>query len=115
MPGLVTSKIRLGISACIYRCPVRYNGKSFDGLAGLGRERSDYVFTPVCPECLAGFGVPREPIHLTGPGSDVLAGEAKVRNRHGRDVSEQLIAGARSAMDALVRADVQAVIVKESS
>jgi uncharacterized protein YbbK (DUF523 family) len=99
----------------VYRCPVRYNGKAFDGLAGLGRERSDYVFTPVCPECLAGFGVPREPVHLTGPGSEVIAGSASVRNRHGRDVSGQLIAGARSAMDALVRADVQAVIVKESS
>jgi len=114
-PGLVTSKVRLGISACVYRCPVRYNGKAFDGLAGLGRERSDYVFTPVCPECLAGLGVPREPIHLTGPGHDVLAGRAAVRNRHGRDVSEQVIAGAQAALDALVRADVQAVIVKESS
>jgi len=38
-----------------------------------------------------------------------------VRNRHGRDVSEELIAGARAAMDALVRARVQAVIVKEAS
>lgn len=115
MPGLVTSKVRLGISACVFRCPVRYNGKSFDGLAGLGRERGDYVFTPVCPECLAGLGVPRDPIHLTGPGADVLAGEAKVRDRHGHDVSERAIAGARAAMEALERAQVQAVIVKESS
>ena len=115
MPGILTDKIRLGISACVYRCPVRYNGRAFDALATLGRESQDYVFTPVCPECLAGLGVPREPIHLTGPGELVLTGEASVRNRHGRDVSEQLIAGARAAMDALERARVQAVIVKESS
>jgi hypothetical protein len=30
------------------------------------------VFTPVCLECLAGLGVPREPIHLTGPGAGVF-------------------------------------------
>lgn len=105
----------MGISACVFRCPVRYNGRAFDALAGIGRERGDYVFTPVCPECLAGLGVPRGPIHLTGPGAAVLAGEAKVRDRHGHDVSEDVVAGARSAMAALERARVQAVIVKEAS
>jgi len=115
MAELLTSKIRLGISACIYRCPVRYNGHSLDGLAGLGRERSDYVFTPICPECLAGLGVPREPIHLTGTGHEVLAGMATVRNRHNRDVTAQVVEGARAALEALERAQVQAVIVRESS
>ena len=115
MPGLITSKVRLGISACVYRCPVRYNGRSLDGLAGLGRERSDFVFTPVCPECLAGLGVPRDPIHLTGTGHEVLAGEAKVRDRRGHDVTEQVVAGARVALETLERARVQAVIVRESS
>lgn len=113
--GLITDKIRLGISACSYRCPVRYNGHSVDSLAGLGRERADYVFTPVCPECLAGLGVPRNPIHLTGTGAEVLAGRAEVRDRRGHDVSAQVIAGAKTAIDVLERARVQAVIVRESS
>jgi uncharacterized protein YbbK (DUF523 family) len=115
MPGIVTERMRLGISACLYRCPVRYNGRAFDALAVLGRERSDYVFTPVCPECLAGLGVPRDPIHLTGPGADVLAGTAQVRDRRGHDVTDRVAQGSRAAMDALERARVQAVIVKESS
>lgn len=112
---LLTSKIRLGISACVYRCPVRYNGRALDAVAHLGRERSDYVFTPVCPECLAGLGVPRAPIHLTGDGASVLAGTARVRDRRGNDVTEQVIAGAAAATEALQRARVQAVIVRESS
>ena len=115
MPGIISARIRLGMSACVYACPVRYNGKAFDALGHLGREASDYVVTPVCPECLAGFGVPREPIHLTGPGAAVLPGEAQVRDRHGHDVTARAVAGARAALDALDRADVQAVVLKEAS
>jgi uncharacterized protein YbbK (DUF523 family) len=115
MPGIVTERMRLGVSACVYRCPVRYNGRAFDAVAVLGRERSDYVFTPVCPECLAGLGVPRDPIHLTGSGAEVLAGTAQVRDRRGHDVTARVVEGSRAAMDALERAGVQAVIVKESS
>ncbi|HET6497886.1 MAG TPA: DUF523 domain-containing protein [Coriobacteriia bacterium] len=115
MAELITKTVPMGISACVYRCPVRYNGKSFDALATLGRERSDFAFTPVCPECMAGLGVPRMPIHLTGPGQEVLAGVAKVRDRRGRDVTEVLVEGSKVCMAALKRAGVRAMIVKESS
>jgi uncharacterized protein YbbK (DUF523 family) len=94
---------------------VRYNGKSFDALATLGRERADFAFTPVCPECMAGLGVPRNPIHLTGPGQEVLAGLARVRDRRGRDVTEELIAGSKACFETLERAGVRAMIVKEAS
>lgn len=115
MPEIVTEKPVVGISACLYDCPVRYNGKRFDAVASLGRERADFRFMPVCPECMAGFGVPREPIHLTGPGEDVLAGRARVVTRRGRDVTEELIAGAQACVDALSRAGVRVVILKEES
>jgi uncharacterized protein YbbK (DUF523 family) len=111
----LTRKIPLGVSACVDRCPVRYNGKAFDGLAVIGRERSDYVLTPVCPECSAGFGVPREPIHLTGAGAEVLAGRAEVRTRHGRDVTGEVVAGARTCLQILERAGARVVILKEAS
>lgn len=115
MAELITRKVPLGISACVYRCPVRYNGKAFDALATLGRERADFSFTPVCPECMAGLGVPRDPIHLTGPGQDVLRGEANVRGRRGHVVTDQVIAGSRAAIEVLERARVRAMIVKEAS
>lgn len=56
----------LGISACCMGCPVRYNGRGFDLLKNLGREKGDFTYCPVCPESLAGLGVMRDPIHLTG-------------------------------------------------
>ena len=115
MAEIITAKIALGVSACIDRCPVRYNGRALDSLSVLGRERSDFVLTPVCPECLAGLGVPRNPIHLTGSGADVLAGRAQVLDRHGHDVSAQVIAGCEAALGALERAGVVAFVAKEAS
>ncbi len=115
MSEFITRKVPIGISACVFRCPVRYNGKSFDALATMGRERADFIFTPVCPECMAGLGVPRNPIHLTGTGQDVLRGEANVRDRRGRVVTEEIIAGSREAVAILERARVRAMIVKEAS
>jgi len=115
VPEIITEKVAIGISACVFRCPVRYNGKSFDALSLLGREQQDFVWTPVCPECLAGLGVPRMPIHLTGTGAEVLAGEAKVLDRRGNDRTAAVVAGCRAAIDSLERAGVEAFVAKESS
>ena len=112
---LLTDKVAIGISACLYDCPVRYNGRAFDALSLLGRERADFVWTPVCPECLAGLGVPRMPVHLTGTGQEVLAGHAKVLERRGRDRTDDIVAGCEAALGALERAGVEAFIAKESS
>lgn len=115
MPEIITERVPIGVSACLFRCPVRYNGRAFDALAVMGRELQDFAPTPVCPECMAGFGVPRAPIHLTGPGADVLAGTARVVNRRGRDVSEALVEGSRACLEACRRAGVRAFIAKEKS
>ncbi|KPK15643.1 MAG: hypothetical protein AMK69_27260 [Nitrospira bacterium SG8_3] len=59
-------RIRLGISACLLGEKVRYDGghKHDRYLTDtLGR----YVeYVPVCPELEAGFGIPREAMHLEG-------------------------------------------------
>ena len=115
MPEVITRRTPIGISACVYGCPVRYNGKSFDVLGTMGREKADFAFTPVCPECMAGLGVPRDPIHLTGTGQEVLLGEAKLKTRRGHEVTDQLIAGSRVCLETLERAGVRAMIVKEAS
>ncbi|MDH4140602.1 MAG: DUF523 domain-containing protein [Coriobacteriia bacterium] len=115
MAEVITARVPIGISACVFRCPVRYNGKAFDALATIGRERQDFSFTPVCPECMAGLGVPRMPIHLSGPGQEVLAGKARVKDRRGHDVTDALVAGSRACLNALERAQVRAMVVKEAS
>lgn len=115
MAQYITRTVPIGISACVFECPVRYNGKAFNALATLGRERADFAFTPVCPECMAGLGVPRSPIHLTGTGQEVLSGAARVKDRRGRVVTEEVIAGSQACLETLKRAGVRAMIVKEAS
>lgn len=115
MPEIITRRPSIGVSACVYGCPVRYNGKALDAITPIGREKNDFVFTPVCPEVMSGLGVPRNPIHLTGPGQDVLAGRAAVLDKRGNDVSDAVIAGCRRSMEALEAAGVEAFIAKEAS
>jgi len=115
-PVLLTKKPMLGISACCMSCPVRYNGKGFDLLKNLGREKGDFSYCPVCPETLAGLGVMRDPIHLTGEnGAAVLRGEGRVVSRGGRDVTAAVLEGSRAAMETLQRAGARAFIYMDGS
>ncbi len=61
---IITEKPKIGISRCLLGDNVRYNG---------GHKLDDYIknvlgkfveFIPFCPEVEAGFGVPREAVHL---------------------------------------------------
>lgn len=54
---------------------------------------------PFCPELAGGLGLPRLPAEITGgDGNDVLAGQAKVINCLGHDVTTAYIAGAQAAL-----------------
>lgn len=86
---LLSDRIPIGISACCMGSPVRYNGKGWDLLKNLGREKGDFTWCPVCPECMAGLGVPRDPVHVVGAdGGKVWTGEARIRNRRGDAITE---------------------------
>lgn len=65
-PNAVPEKIRLGISTCLLGKNVRYDG---------GHKLDRYIrdtlgqyfdWHPICPEAAAGFGIPREAVHLVG-------------------------------------------------
>ena len=113
---IISNRVAIGISACCMGCPVRYNSKGVDTLAAMGRERSDFKWCPVCPECMAGLGVPRDPIHLTGgDGAKVWTGEAEVKNRHGRLVTDDVKFGALSCLETLKRAGITAFVYMDGS
>ncbi|MEG0135289.1 MAG: DUF523 domain-containing protein [Cetobacterium sp.] len=116
MQNIFEQKIKIGISACQFGSKVRYNGKGRDMLQNLGRDRSEFIWTPVCPELTAGMGVPRACIKLSkGNGIDFWNGEAIVKNKEGKDVSSWIKKGSISCMETLERAEIDVFIFMEGS
>jgi len=104
-------KIRLGISACLLGEEVRYDGghKHDRYLTDtLGR----YVeYVPVCPEVEAGFGIPRETMHLEGD----LNAPRLVTRRTKRDLTEPMLAWAKKRVLELEAQDLCGFIFKSRS
>src|SRR5512139_2340193 len=104
-------KIRLGISACLLRQNVRY-----DGGHKLDRYLTDtlgqYVeFVPVCPEVECGLGVPREAMRLVGdPEAPRL-----VTVRTKVDLTERMKTWARKRVVELEQKDLRGFIFKSKS
>jgi uncharacterized protein YbbK (DUF523 family) len=61
MPYILSEKIRVGVSACNAGARVRWNRAGWDRLKSLDRELSNFIWTPVCPETMAGLGTHRCP------------------------------------------------------
>ncbi len=87
------------VSACLLGKPVRYDGKSKESVAA--RQRLNGVpHVLICPECLGGLPIPREPSEIVGgDGADVLDGRARVLSRTGQDVTEAFLLGAQKVLE----------------
>ncbi len=107
--------IAIGVSACLDGRAVRYDGRAFDVLAPIREEPSRFRVFPACPEVMAGMGVPRPRIRLTGPGEGVLDGRASAVDEHGLDVTERLVRGCRACVDEWRESGVVAAVLKERS
>ena len=95
MENLLNRKLRLGIAACQFGAKVRYNGKGIDLTQYLGRDRGQFIWTPVCPEVMSGMGIPRPSIKLSGGnGFDFWKNEANVKNKEGQNKNEMINKGA---------------------
>lgn len=115
-PIILKDKPVLGISACCFGSPVRYNGKALDLVKGIGREKSDFRWCPVCPENTAGLGVPRDPIHLVAETGRAVWGQGgRVVSRGGQDVTAAMIAGAEESLQTLERAGARVFIYMDGS
>jgi len=106
------------VSACLLGQPVRHNGahkRSDDQILQRWIEEGRVV--AVCPEIAGGLPVPRPASEVVGgaDGSKVLAGEVKVIDFNGRDVSHHFVSGAGVALEAARANDIRIAILKEGS
>ena len=116
MDNILHRKIRVGISACAYGSKTRYNRKGWDLVSEFGRDMSNFIWCPVCPEVMSGMGTPRSQIRIQGEsGRDVIEGRAKIVARNGDDVTEDIMFASNLCMDILRRSEVDAFIYMDGS
>lgn len=105
------------VSACLLGHKVRYNGldallddKLMEQWLAEGR-----VIT-FCPEVAGGFPIPRPPAEITGYDRNaVLAGEQRVMDIRGCDVTAYFINGAKQALETAQMHRVKVAVLKEGS
>jgi uncharacterized protein YbbK (DUF523 family)/uncharacterized protein YbgA (DUF1722 family) len=104
------SEILIGVSACLLREHVRYDG-GHKRNAFLLEELAPHVrFVPVCPEVAIGLGVPRETIRLVRRGDGVrLLGSAGV------DQTDAMRRWAGKVMGELCEQDLSGFVLKKGS
>lgn len=103
------------VSACLTGAPCRYNGRAKESAEAIELAH-DGRAVPSCPEVAGGLSTPRRPAEIVGgDGDDVLDGRAKVVDGEGRDVTEQFLAGARSALREAERAGASAAVLTDRS
>lgn len=116
MEHLIREKVVLGVSACNFGAPFRYNRKGWDRIKAIGREHADFIWQPVCPEVSAGLGVPRDPIRIVGGnGDDVWAGNARIKNRRGQDVTDSLKESCQNTLKILNSVNASGYVYMEGS
>jgi uncharacterized protein YbbK (DUF523 family) len=103
------------VSACLAGVNCRYDGKNREN-ALIQKLISKRLAVPLCPEVLGGRPVPREACEIIGgTAAQVLAGTACVRDKNGKDVTEEVLDGVKIFMKAVARMNVTAVILKTKS
>src|SRR5262245_45191823 len=110
---MTSSRVRIGISACLLGEEVRYDG---------GHKRASFLidklgprveWVPVCPEVEMGMGTPREPIQLVRvEGSRALR---LITTHTGIDHTDAMNAWAEQRLDELARAALSGYILKKDS
>jgi uncharacterized protein YbbK (DUF523 family) len=105
------------VSACLLGEPVRYDSDILPGCPLILKEwEQEGRVIPVCPEILGGLPVPRSPAEIQGGGGeDVLAGNAKVIDINGQDVTDAFLAGARETLRLAKENDIKYAILKARS
>ena len=97
--------MKVVVSACLLGENCKYNGGN-----NYSKEVAQFVsgweVIPVCPERLAGLGIPRTPIEIR---------EGRVISRDGKDVTAVLNEAVEQILAQLSAEDVQCVVLKSRS
>jgi uncharacterized protein YbbK (DUF523 family) len=105
------------VSACLLGQKVRYDGSDKDQRGALLNELIEQGrVLAICPEVAGGLSVPRLPAEIqNADGAAVLAGQARVLDSAGSDVTQAFLDGARQALQLAQQNNVKAAILKERS
>jgi uncharacterized protein YbbK (DUF523 family) len=110
------TKRKIMVSACLLGSKCRYDGTAKPHPEVTGLDREEFELIPVCPECLGGLPIPRQPAEIeNGDGARVLAGASRVRNRRGDDYTPQFCAGARQVLELYREHRPELVVLKANS
>ena len=93
------------VSACLVGEPCRYDGRS-KPCETVQKLAERYLLVPVCPECLGGLPIPREPSEIVGD---------RVLNRNGVDVTDRYRSGAEKALIIARANGCRIAVLKEKS
>ncbi|HEX9445877.1 MAG TPA: DUF523 domain-containing protein [Candidatus Binatia bacterium] len=103
------------VSACLVGKRCRYNGED-RAHPGVRRFLRGKNYLAVCPEKLAGWGVPRPPVEFHGGGAGkVAAGGAKIVTDEGVDLTASLMKAVVQAVERAVALGAREAILKEKS
>ena len=101
-------------SSCITGIKCRYNGSSSYNEELLKSINENFIH--ICPEVLAGLKTPRKPCEIyRGSGEDVLDGNAKIIDKDGIDITEQMVNGAKKALKKCIENKVTKAYLKAKS
>ncbi len=107
----------VAVSACLCGFPCRWDGRDRQEpalLQALGA-RKELKILAICPEVLAGLGVPRPRIQFENEDPDTLFDAPAIRNEQGVDVTEVLLRAVGRITDRCARFHVRAAFLKENS
>ena len=97
--------MKIVVSACLLGSNCKYNGgNNYDPAVAAFVEGREVI--PVCPEVLAGLGVPRTPI-------EIVNGELK--DRSGNSVAARMAGAVETILEQLKGEQIECVILKSRS
>ena len=104
----------VAVSSCLAGIVCRYNAEDIYNADLMNSIGDDYI--SVCPELLAGFGVPRTPFEIVGEsGESVLEGHARVIDKDSADITDAIINGVEKALQICIENGVTKVYLQRRS